>query len=91
MVLNHNNEAKEWYNKMYISKTALVEYSNKLKELNPDMQQCNKSVINRCLERQAELISEHHKKHDLQEGHNIKAHYERLKVSKEQQEKEVEQ
>lgn len=81
-IFKHNDKATNLYDKIFITKTAILYYTHEQKELNPEKICIGKAVLDRCLERHREAIEAHHNKHTLEVNHNTKAHYERLKTAK---------
>jgi hypothetical protein len=79
-IFKHNEAATNWYDKIFITKTALLDRSQEQKELNPESISIGKAVLDRCLERSRMLIENHHKEHKLESKHNTRAYYERLKI-----------
>lgn len=79
-IFKHNDTATNWWDKIFITKNSVLDYSEKQKELNPKMISIGKAVLDRCLERLFLVIKDHHKKHGLDTYHNKKAYYERLKL-----------
>ena len=79
-IFKHNDAATNWYDKIFITKTALLDHCQEQKELNPQSISIGKAVLDRCLERCKGLIENHHKKHKLESKHNTRAYYERLKI-----------
>jgi hypothetical protein len=79
-IFKHNEAATNWYDKIFITKTALLDRCQEQKELNPESVSIGKAVLDRCLERCRVLIENHHKEHKLESKHNTRAYYERLKI-----------
>ena len=82
-IIKQNDEAGNWYDKMMITKKSIFDYAKAQKQADANNISMGKVVIERCLERNRELIDLHHQEHKLVEGHNVAAYYERLKLSKE--------
>jgi hypothetical protein len=82
-IFKHNEATTKWYDKIFITKTALLDRSQKQKELNSESVSIGKAVLDRCLERNRMLIENHHKEHKLESKHNTVAYYERLKIKNE--------
>jgi hypothetical protein len=79
-IFKHNEAATNWYDKIFITKAALLDHCQEQKELNPKSISIGKAVLDRCLERCRMLIENHHKEHKLESKHNTRAYYERLKI-----------
>lgn len=79
-IFKHNDAATNWYDKIFITKAALLDHCQEQKELNPQSVSIGKAVLDRCLERCKGVIEHHHKKHKLESKHNTRAYYERLKI-----------
>jgi hypothetical protein len=79
-IFKHNEAATNWYDKIFITKAALLDHCQEQKELNPKSISIGKAVLDRCLERCRVLIENHHKEHKLESRHNTRAYYERLKI-----------
>ena len=79
-IFKHNEAATNWYDKIFITKAALLDHCQEQKELNPKSISVGKAVLDRCLERCRMLIENHHKEHKLESKHNTRAYYERLKI-----------
>jgi len=79
-IFKHNDTTTNWYDKIFINKNSILDYSEKQKELKPNTISIGKAVLDRCLERLFLVIKDHHKKHSLDIHHNTKAYYERLKL-----------
>lgn len=80
-IFKHNDTSTNWYDKIFIKKTSVLDYAIEQKELKPESFCVGKVVLDRCLERNKILINNHHKKHELENDHNTKAYYERLKLN----------
>jgi hypothetical protein len=83
-IFKNNNEAVHWYDKIFLTKSSILDYSKKQRSSDPTNIAMGKVVLDRALERYEERIRRHHEEHKLTDNHNIVAHYERLKVEKEQ-------
>ena len=81
LMFKHNKTASNKYDKIFISKSSLLEFINKAKEAGDIAMTTSKAVINRCLERRRSLIEAHHVEQALNSSHNLKAYYERLKAA----------
>jgi len=80
LMFKHNEAAINKYDKIFISKSSFLEFINKTKEDGKIEVTTSKVVIARCLERRSTLIEAHHVEQELDDSHNLKAHYTRLKV-----------
>ena len=83
-IFEHNELADNWYDKILLTKSSILDYSKKQKDFGYENIAMGKVVLDRCLERNQELIERHHEKQGLKSNHNIVAHYERLKAAKEE-------
>ena len=81
-ILKHNEMSANWYDKIFITKSSMQSYVQQQKGLNVSSLTPGKTVIDRCLERNKELITAHHLEQGLENSHNSKAHYARLKAHK---------
>jgi hypothetical protein len=81
-ILRHNETAANWYDKIFITKSSMQSYVQQQKGLNAVCLTPGKTVIDRCLERNKELISTHHLEQGLDSSHNSKAYYARAKKHK---------
>ena len=81
-IFEHNELADNWYDKTLLTKSSVLDFIEKQKQLDPETIAIGKVVLDRCLERNKELIQLHHEEHELKSNHNVKAHYERLKITK---------
>ena len=81
-ILTRNDNAANWYDKMLLTKSSIMDYAIAKNKEEPEYYTIGKLVLNRCLERHSEQIEQHHKQHDLGANHNVLAHYERLKNQK---------
>ena len=80
LMFKHNETATNKYDKTFISKSSFLEFINKTKEDGKIKVTTSKVVIARCLERRSALIEAHHTEQELDDSHNLKAHYARLKA-----------
>ena len=83
-IFEHNELADNWYDKILLTKSSILDYAKKQKSTDSTNIAIGKVVLDRCLERNQELIERHHEKQGLESNHNIAAHYERLKIAKEE-------
>lgn len=83
-IFKHNNEAANRYDKIFLSKSSIFDYSEKQKAQDPTNITIGQVVLDRALERNKERIDKHHREHKLADNHNITAYYERLKAEKEE-------
>ena len=83
-IFKHNNEAVDWYDKILLTKSSILDYSKKQKSLRLTSIAMGKVVLDRVLERYEKRIRQHHEEHKLADNHNIVAYYERLKAAKEE-------
>ena len=81
MLFKHNESATNNYDKIFITKSSFLEFINKLKNDGKTKLTTSKSVIARCLERRRKLIENHHNEQELNDTHNLKSYYERLKAN----------
>ena len=81
-ILKHNETVANWYDKIFITKSSMQSYVQQQKGLNAGCLTPGKTVIDRCLERNKELIAAHHLEQGLDSNHNSKAYYARLKAHK---------
>ena len=81
-IMKHNELVANWYNKIFISKSSMQTYVQQQKGLDAGCLTPGKTVIDRCLERNKELIAAHHLEQGLGSNHNSKAYYTRLKEQK---------
>jgi sulfur carrier protein ThiS len=80
-VFIQNEKAIYKYDKIFISKSSLLDFISKAKESGAIEFTTSKAVIDRCLERHRKLIEAHHAEQELDSNHNSKAYYERLKAA----------
>ena len=81
-MINQNNTASNWYDKIFLTKSSVLDYASKQKQSNPNAIVPGKAVLNCCLERNRERIEQHHAEHKLTPEHNATAYYERRKSTK---------
>lgn len=81
-MFDHNNNAVNWYDKILLTKSSMLDYLEKQKDSNPEAIGMGKLVLDRCIEHNKKLIERHHETHKLTSNHNAIAHYERLKATK---------
>lgn len=81
-IIKHNELATNWYNKIFITKSSMQSYVQQQRGLKAGSLIPGKTVIDRCLERNKELITAHHLEQGLDSNHNSKAYYARLKEQK---------
>lgn len=81
MLFKHNESAANNYDKIFITKSSFLEFINKIKNDGKTKFTTSKTVIARCLERRRALIEDHHNKQGLDDSHNLKSYYARLKVA----------
>jgi hypothetical protein len=81
-ILKHNEIVDNWYDKIFITKSSMQSYVQQQKGLNTSCLTPGKTVIDRCLERNKELIATHHLEQGLDSSHNSKAYYARSKKHK---------
>lgn len=75
-MMDNNDNSTERMDKKYINLTSLIDYSRTQKTLNGGFE-IGRNVAKRCIEKFAHEIEKHHKKHNLQSGHNLLAYLER--------------
>ena len=76
-----NDSAIEWYNRKFLSQRAIFDYALDRKLKDPNNLSLSISVINRFLDNNKDMLNEHHAKYSLNECHNRKAHYERMRIA----------
>lgn len=81
-IIGNNDEAEDWYNKIYISNSSFKKFAENKRENNEIKTAFSKSTIDRCLERNRIMLEEHHTNHKLNEKHNLLAFHERIKIEK---------
>lgn len=79
MIFKHNESATNNYDKIFITKSSFLDFANKIKNDGKTKFTTSKAVIVRCLERRRALIEAHHNEQGLDDSHNLKSYYERLK------------
>lgn len=81
MLFKHNETATNNYDKIFITKSSFLEFINKIKNDGKTKFTTSKAVIARCLERRRALIEAHHNEQGLDNSHNLKSYYARLKAN----------
>ena len=81
MLFKHNETATNNYDKIFISKSSFLEFISKVKDDGKIKFITSKAVIARCLERRRALIEAHHNEQGLDDSHNLKSYYARLKAN----------
>jgi hypothetical protein len=81
MLFKHNESATNNYDKIFITKSSFLEFISKVKDDGKIKFTASKAVITRCLERRRTLIGDHHSKHGLNDSHNLRSYYTRLKMA----------
>jgi len=81
MLFKHNETATNNYDKIFITKSSFLEFINKVKTDGKTKFTTSKAVIARCLERRRALIETHHNEQGLDDSHNLKSYYARLKAN----------
>lgn len=81
-IIDHNDNAKDWYDKIYISNSSFKKLAENKRENNEIKTAFSKSTIDRCLERNRVMLEDHHTNHKLDEKHNLLAFHERLRIEK---------
>ena len=81
MLFKHNETATNNYDKIFITKSSFLEFINKIKNDGKTKFTTSKAVIARCLERRRALIEAHHIEQGLDNSHNLKSYYARLKAN----------
>lgn len=81
MLFKHNETSTNNYDKIFITKSSFLEFISKVKDDGKIKFITSKAVIARCLERRRDLIEEHHNKQGLDDSHNLKSYYTRLKAN----------
>jgi len=76
-----NDTATEWYDRKFLSQRAIFDYALDRKFKDPNNLSLSISVISRFLDSNREMLDEHHNKYGLDENHNRKAHYERMRIA----------
>ena len=80
-IMTHNDNACHWYDKILITKSAILEYAKKKKQQDSASLSLGHLVLSSCLERHQEEIEAHHKQHGLDPKHNSRAYYERSRTN----------
>jgi len=80
LIFRHNEETKEWFDKIHISSNSFMKFAQDLKNSKSIGTTFNKYTVDRCIERSKKIIDEHHSKHELLSNHNVKAHHYRRKL-----------
>ncbi len=75
-----NDTATEWYDRKFLSQRAIFDYALDRKFKDPNNLSLSISVISRFLDSNRDMLNEHHNKYNLDENHNRKAHYERMRI-----------
>jgi len=75
-----NDTATEWYDRKFLSQRAIFDYALDRKFKDPSNLSLSISVISRFLDSNRDMLDEHHNKYNLDENHNRKAHYERMRI-----------
>jgi len=81
-MISSNDNTANWYDKVLLTKSSILDYAEKQKALDPDSISLGKVVLDRYIEQNKELIKSHNEKHNLSPNHNSLAYYERLKIAK---------
>jgi hypothetical protein len=81
-MMEQNDTAPNWYDRKFLSKKAIADYSKIRRATIEGAMAVNMSVIERYLSGHKTEINEHHKKHGLLKDHNLKAYYHSLNVGK---------
>ena len=76
-----NDTATEWYDRKFLSQRAIFDYALDRKFKDPSNLSLSISVISRFLDSNKDMLNEHHNKYGLDENHNRKAHYERMRIA----------
>jgi hypothetical protein len=76
-----NNTATEWYDRRFLSQRAIFDYALDRKFKDPSNLSLSISVISRFIDSNKDMLDEHHSKYGLDENHNRKAHYERMRIA----------
>lgn len=76
-----NDTATEWYDRKFLSQRAIFDYALDRKFKDPSNLSLSISVISRFLDSNRDMLDEHHNKYNLDENHNRKAHYERMRIA----------
>jgi hypothetical protein len=81
MLFKHNESTTNNYDKIFITKSSFLEFISKVKDDGKIKFITSKAVIARCLERRRALIEAHHNEQGLDDSHNLKSYYARLKAN----------
>lgn len=81
-IIDNNDKAKDWYDKIYISNSSFKKFAESERENNKIKIAFSKSTIDRCLERNRVILEDHHVSHKLDEKHNLLAFHERIRIKK---------
>lgn len=76
-----NDTVTEWYDRKFLSQRAIFDYALDRKFKDPSNLSLSISVISRFLDSNRDMLDEHHNKYNLDENHNRKAHYERMRIA----------
>lgn len=76
-----NDTATEWYDRKFLSQRAIFDYALDRKFKDPSNLSLSIGVISRFLDSNKDMLNEHHNKYGLDENHNRKAHYERMRIA----------
>jgi len=76
-----NDTAQEWYDRKFLSQRAIFDYALDRKFKDPSNLSLSISVISRFLDSNKDILEKHHSKYGLDENHNRKAHYERMRIT----------
>lgn len=76
-----NESEPLWYNQKFLSQRAIFDYALERKAKDSNNLSLSASVINRYLDNNKNALNEHHNKLGMSEDHNRKAHYERMKIA----------
>lgn len=87
-IFKHNEEAKRWYDRIFITANSFMKFAQELKNSGTIKTTFNKYTIDRCIERSKKIIDEHHNKFKLDSKHNVKAHHHRIKLQNEHDKKQ---
>lgn len=87
-IFKHNEEAKRWYDRIFITANSFMKFAQELKNSGTIKTTFNKYTIDRCIERSQKNIDEHHNKFKLDSKHNVKAHHHRIKLQNEHDKKQ---
>lgn len=76
-----NDTATEWYDRKFLSQRAIFDYALDKKFKDPSNLSLSISVISRFLDSNKDMLEKHHNKYGLDENHNRRAHYERMRIA----------